>query len=216
VRTNYKNPLIVAITGGIGSGQSTVSSYFQKWHCKVINADLKAKEVIRKDKGLQIELKKAFGESIFFKGNKLNTAKLAEIAFSNELQTQKLNQLVHPRMVESLVEEMEKARFSGRFPLIIIDAALVFEISIEQMFDAIIVVDAPIMERIKRVKERDKMTQRQFKERADKQIPLTDKTKWADFVIQNAGTIEELEKNSRKVYSGLINMQKKTERRKPN
>ena len=216
MRNTYKNSLVIAITGGIGSGQSTVSSHFQQWQCKVINADLKAKEVIRKNKALQAELKKAFGNSIFTANGKLDNARLAAIAFSNEIQTQKLNQLVHPHMVESLVEDMEKARFSGRYPLIIIDAALIFEISIEQMFDGIIVVDAPLKERMMRVKERDNMTQRQFKERADKQIPLSDKVKWADFVIHNDDSLEVLKSRSRKVLNELLKMQKKSAQRKAN
>ena len=216
MRNTYKNSLVIAITGGIGSGQSTVSSYFQQWQCKVINADLKAKEVIRKNKALQSELKKAFGNSIFTANGKLDNARLAAIAFSNEIKTQKLNQLVHPHMVESLVEDMEKARFSGRYPLIIIDAALIFEISIEQMFDGIIVVDAPLKERMMRVKERDNMTQRQFKERADKQIPLSDKVKWADFVINNDDSLEVLKSRSRKVLNELLKMQKKSAQRKAN
>jgi len=216
MQRNYKNPLIVGVTGGIGSGQSTVCSYFRLWKCKVINADLKAKEVIQKNRGLQSELKKTFGNDIFLPNRKLNTKRLAEIAFSNEIQTQKLNQLVHPRMVESLVEDMEKARFSGRFPIIIIDAALIFEISIEQMFDTLLVVNAPVAARMKRVKERDGMTQKQFKERSDKQIPLADKIKWADFVIENDDSVEELKNRTKKVFNALMQMQHKQERKRVN
>lgn len=210
---NYKNPLIIGITGGIGSGQSTVCSFFEQWRCKVINADQKAKEVIQKNRGLQAELKKVFGNDIFFPNRKLNTKRLAELAFANEIQTLKLNQLVHPRMVENLVEEMERARFSGRFPIIIIDAALIFEISIENMFDKIIVVDASPAARMSRVKERDGMTQKRFKERADKQIPLAEKVKWADYVIKNDDTIEALKINTKKVYDDLMRIQKMTKRK---
>ena len=102
----YKNPIIVAITGGIGSGQSTVCNFFKEWRCKVINADLKAKEVIQRDKKLQKELKTAFDRSIFRRDHTLDAKRLAQLAFKDEISTQKLNQLVHPRMVESLVEEM--------------------------------------------------------------------------------------------------------------
>ena len=216
MQRNYKNPLIVGVTGGIGCGQSTVCSYFRQWKCKVINADLKAKEVIQKNRGLQSELKKTFRNDIFIPNRKLNAKRLAEIAFSNEVQTQKLNQLVHPRMVESLVEDMERARFSGRFPMIIIDAALIFEISIEQMFDTILVVDASLAARMKRVKERDGMTQKQFKERSDKQIPLADKIKWADFVIENDESVEELKVRTKKVFNTLMQMQNKQERKRVN
>ena len=200
----YKNPLIVAVTGGIGSGQSTVCSFFKEWHCKVINADVKAKEVIQHDRKLQNELKLAFDRSIFRKDRTLDTKRLAELAFKDEISTQKLNQLVHPRMVESLVEEMEQARFSGKYPIIIIDAALIYEISIENMFDAVIVVDAPVRLREKRVMERDSMTRNEFRSRLNKQIPLEDKVSWADYVIKNDGTVDNLKQKSRTIFNLLM------------
>ena len=200
----YKNPLIVAVTGGIGSGQSTVCSFFKEWHCKVINADVKAKEVIQHDRKLQNELKLAFDRSIFRKDRTLDTKRLAELAFKDEISTQKLNQLVHPRMVESLVEEMEQARFSGKYPIIIIDAALIYEISIENMFDAVIVVDAPVRLREKRVMERDSMTRNEFRSRLNKQIPLEDKVSWADYVIKNDGTVDNLKQKSKTIFNLLM------------
>ncbi|HEM49157.1 MAG TPA: dephospho-CoA kinase [Caldithrix sp.] len=200
----YKNPLIVAVTGGIGSGQSTVCSFLKEWRCKVINADNKAKEVIQHDRKLQNELKSAFDRSIFRKDRTLDTKRLAEFAFKDEISTQKLNQLVHPRMVESLVEEMEQARFSGKYPIIVIDAALIYEISIENMFDAVIVVDAPVRLRERRVMERDKMTRNEFRSRLDKQIPLDDKVSWADYVIKNDGTIDNLKQKTRTIFNLLM------------
>jgi len=214
MRKSYKNPLIIAVTGGIGSGQTTVCNYFEKWGCKIINADQKAKEVIQKDKRLQRELKETFGKEIFSADGKLDAKKLAEQAFRNELETQKLNQLVHPRMVEILIEEMERARFSGKFPLVVIDAALIYEISIEKMFDAIVVVNAPLSQRQQRVRQRDGMNKKQFKERMDRQIPLEDKVKWADYVIENDGTLEELEVRSKKVFQELIRKYEKQRRSK--
>ena len=202
----YNNPKLIAVTGGIGSGQTTVCSFFQKWHCKVINADKKAHEVIQRNKRLQNELTKEFGKDIFTKDKKLNRQLLAERAFKDELYTRKLNQLVHPRMVEVLVEEMEQARFSKRYPLVIIDAALIYEISIESLFDAVVAVDAPLKLRQQRVKERDGMSRKQFNERAEKQIPLEDKVKWADFVINNDCPLDELEKRTREVYEKLLRL----------
>ncbi len=208
----YKNPLIVGVTGGLGSGQSTVAKLMEKGNAKVISADEMAKQAIARNKSLQKDLMKVFGDDIFEKG-RLNRALLAERAFKDITETRKLNQLVHPRMVENIIEAMEKARFSGRYPLIIIDAALIYEISIERNFDAIIVVTASIPNREKRVKERDGMSRQQFRERASKQIPLKDKAAWADFVIENNGTLEELEEKTRKVYKKLMEMQKIKERR---
>ena len=208
MRKRFKNPLIVAVTGGIGSGQSKVCEFFKDWQCKVINADNKAKEVIHRDRKLQNQLVAAFDKSIFRKDHSLDTKRLAQLAFKSEFSIQKLNQLVHPRMVESLVEEMEQARFSGKYPIILIDAALIFEISIENMFDAIIVVDAPVSIREKRVMERDGMTRQEFRSRLGKQIPLEEKVSWADYVIKNDGSLDNLKQKTRTIYNLLIQEQK--------
>ena len=200
----YKDPLIVAVTGGMGSGQSSVCRFFEEWGCMVINADVEAKRVIQQNQALQSDLKNTFGKDVFYRNRKLNTRRLAELAFSDELQTRKLNQLVHPRMVESIIEKMEKARFSGKYPIIIVDAALIYEISIERNFDYIIVVNAPVNIRQQRVFERDKIDRKEFIDRISKQIKLEEKVKWADFVIENKKTLEDLKINSRKVFDTLI------------
>ena len=203
----YNNPLILGVTGGMGSGQSTVCKFFTDWGCKVINADEKARFVIGHSKILQKDLRKVFGNDIFYRDGKLNRARLAELAFKDELQTRKLNQLVHPRMVESLVDEMEKARFSGRYPIIVIDAALIYEISIERIFDEVLVVWAPLNQRQKRVLSRDNLTKEQFFERISKQIDLDEKKDWGDFLIKNNTNMDALEKKTRAVYDKLMSKQ---------
>jgi dephospho-CoA kinase len=208
----YRNPLIIGVTGGMGSGQSSACRVFEELGAHVINADIEAKNVIKRNRALQSDLKKVFGADIFDQNRRLNTKRLAAIAFKDELSTRKLNQLVHPRMVEVLVEKMEKARFSGKYPIIIIDAALIFEISIERNFDYIVVVNAPINHRQKRVYQRDKTPRKDFNARVDKQIDLGDKVKWADFVIENKTTLDDLKKNSEEVFNKLMEIQKGQEK----
>ena len=204
----YKNPLIVAVTGGMGSGQSSVCSFFEEWGGKVISADREAKNAINGNKDLQSDLKKVFGADIFDRHRRLNTKRLAERAFKDDLQTRKLNRLVHPRMVEILIEKMEKARFSGKYPIIVIDAALIFEISIERNFDYIVVVNASLHNRQKRVYLRDKISQKDFNDRAAKQIDLKDKVEWADYVITNNSSLDDLKIASQGVFNKLLAIHK--------
>ncbi len=203
----YKNPLIIAVTGGMGSGQSSVCSFFEEQGAKIINADTEAKNAIKRNKVLQEDIKKVFGRDTFDRKGRLNTKRLAELAFKDELQTRKLNQLVHPRMVEILIEKMEKARFSGKYPIIVIDAALVYEISIERNFDYIVVVNSPVSQRQKRVFLRDKISRKDFNDRVNKQIDLADKVKWADYVINNNSTLDKLKEASQDVYSKILAIQ---------
>jgi len=200
---SYANPKVIAVTGGIGSGQSTVCARLQERGCRIIDVDKKAKQIINKDAALQRELKKVFGEKIFSPDSKLNRKLLAQMAFKDESSTLQLNQLVHPRMVAEVVEEMESARFSGKYPLIVIDAALIYEISIEQMFDAIIVVHASLENRIKRVMERDGLSRREIISRVHRQIPLDDKKQWADFVVDNNGNLDDLNRQTDQIFDKL-------------
>ena len=192
-RKEFKNPKVIGVTGGIGSGQSTVCDIFKKLGCKIVNVDEKAKQVIKKNKTVQNEIKNEFGSKVFFRDGTLNRKLLASIAFEDENKTQLLNKIVHPRMVADVVEEMESARFSGRYPLIIVDAALIYEISIEKLF-----------EHVKRVMQRDNVKKEEVIARMDRQIPLAEKQKWADYVIDNRGEIADLEKQVQKVFDDLV------------
>ena len=203
--TKYTNPKVIAVTGGIGSGQSTVCRIFKNLGCKIIDVDVKAKQIIQKDISIQKELKKAFGNEIFYKDGSLNRKHLAHLAFRDEVKTLELNKIIHPRMVSEVVEEMETARFSQRYPLIIVDAALIFEISIEKMFDSVIVVYAKLNNRIKRVMERDDLKRAEVLARVHRQIPLEDKKNWADFVIDNDGTTDDLKKQVDHIFEELMN-----------
>lgn len=200
----YLDAKIIGVTGGMGSGQSTVCKIMESMGCKVIDVDKKAKQVIAKDKTLQKELKQAFGEEIFTKEGQLDRKLLANIAFNDASKTILLNNLVHPRMVAEVIEEMEQARFSKKYPLIVIDAALIYEISIEQVFDAIIVVYADLKERIQRVMQRDGLKKSEIKARIERQIPLEDKREWADFVIDNNGSLQNLKIQTQKIFNSLV------------
>jgi dephospho-CoA kinase len=212
----YKNCLVVAITGGMGCGQTSVANIFKKLGAYVVNADEMAKKAIDENQQLKKDLKATFGGRIFHRNGRLNRKKLASIVFQDESKLQKLNKLVHPYMVENIIEEVEKARESGRYKIIAVDAALIYEINIENMFDAVIVVAAYMKNRIARIQKRDGHTRKHILDRISKQIPIEDKMKWADFIIENNGTLKELEEKTKVVYEELMKLleQKKKQKEK--
>jgi dephospho-CoA kinase len=199
----YLDTRVVAVTGGIGSGQSTVCEFLAEQGCKIIDVDRKAKQIIDKDTALQQELKKTFGADIFDEKGQLRRRLLASIVFENSDKINQLNHLVHPRLVSEIIEEMEESRFSHKYPLIVVDAALVFELNMEKMFDAILVVDCTLDKRMERVMQRDGQSRAEIMARVKRQIPLEDKARWASHVVDNNGSLEDLKKQTLQVYEKL-------------
>lgn len=204
-----QEPLIIAVTGGMGCGQSTVCKFLRRQGVKVINADQAAKQEIESNPEIKSELKNAFGSKVFYHNGKLNRKYLARIAFSDEAKTQRLNRIVHPQMVSRIIEMIEEARESGKYKIIAVDAALIYELNLESMFDAVVVVIARLKQRIERVKARDKLSEKEIVDRINKQLPIHEKVKWADFVVYNYADMSKLEQNSRRLYRSLLDLWKK-------
>lgn len=204
-----KNMAIIAVTGGMGCGQSTVCEFLSRMGVKVIDADLVARKEIERNEELKKELKQAFGRKIFYGNAKLNRKLLAKIAFSDEAKTSRLNRIVHPWMVAKVIDLIEQIRDTRSYSLVAVDAALIYELNLEKMFDAVIVVSSKMENRLERIRKRDKLSNKEIRERINKQIPLEDKAQWADFVIENNGDLNSLENYTKHTYSKLQNFLKR-------
>ena len=202
-----RRPAVVAITGGMGTGQTTVCQFLQKLGARTINADIVAKREIETNPQLQKELKKTFGAKIFYRNGKLNRKLLAKLAFSDEAKTVRLNKIVHPQMVSRIIDMIEESRESGKYKLIVVDAALIYELSLEHMFDAVVVVTSKMKNRLERIKARDQLSDKEISDRMSKQIPIEDKMHWGDYVIENNESLEVLEKKTVKLYHDLKRLQ---------
>lgn len=194
---------VIAVTGGMGCGQSTVCNFLERMGARVINADIEAKREIESNPEIKKELRSAFGGRVFYQNGKLNRKYLVQIAFSDVAKTQRLNKIVHPQMVSRVIEKIESARESGKYKIIAVDAALVYEINLEHMFDAVVVVAAKMKDRIERIKQRDRLSEKEVINRINKQIPIDEKKKWADFVVNNYSSLEKLEELTRDLYRKL-------------
>jgi dephospho-CoA kinase len=200
-----KRAKIVAVTGGIGSGQSTVSRMLaENYPCKVVNADLVAKQIIDTNPDVKELLAEAFGAAIFDKNGILLRREFAALVFTDKNKIQQLNTIVHPYLVSEFITAMEDGQASDTHKLIVIDAALIYEMAIEKYFDFIVVVYAPKQQRIKRVQERDRLTRSEILHRMENQFDLNEKRAWADFVVDNSYGMDELTQAVEKLYQQLI------------
>jgi len=174
--------LRIGITGGIGSGKTTVSKVFEILEIPVFYADDVAKSVMQTDELLVKNIKKAFGSQTYNSDQALNRKYLADIVFNDEQKLAKLNQLVHPAVFRAFDEWLAVQRKS---PYILKEAALLFESGSYKLCDKNILVTAPEELKIKRVVQRDNISAGDVKARMNKQFTEAQGMKLADFVIRN-------------------------------
>ncbi len=182
----------IGLTGGIGSGKSTVADFLRKKGIKVFDADRLAKELMTSDEELKRELIKEFGEETF-SGGELNREYLANTVFVNPAKVEKINSIVHPAVKNKLTSLMNKELEKSN--LVAAEAALIFEADMTEMFDYIWVVTADEEIRIKRVMERSGLSREEIIKRMENQIPEKEKISRADFVFYNNDSVEKLEEN---------------------
>jgi dephospho-CoA kinase len=172
--------LKIGLTGGIGSGKSTVAKVFEILNVPVYYADAASKRLYHTDAALMRSLKEHFGEEIY-ENNQLNRSRLAQLVFNNPDQLNLLNSLVHPLTIRD-AEEWIKQQTA---PYIIKEAALLFESGSVRSLDYVIGVQAPQPLRIQRVMDRDGSTHDEVLARIHRQMDEDIKMKLCDFLILN-------------------------------
>jgi len=171
---------VIGLTGGIGSGKTTVAKMFIELGVPVYFADIEAKKIMVNSKNVKNKLIDEFGEDTYLNGE-LNKKYLAEIVFNNKEQLSAINNIVHPEVENHFKKWLE----DQHAPLVIQENALIFENNKQNDFDRIITVTAPLQVRIQRVKDRDKVTSDQILDRIKNQLDEEFKIKNSNFVIHN-------------------------------
>lgn len=174
--------LKVGITGGIGSGKTTVSQVFETWGIPVYYADLESKKLVETDNSLKAEIIKVFGEAAY-KNGIYQRQYMAPIVFESSEKRNQLNALIHPATIRHAARWMELQSS----PYTIKEAALIFESGSEQQLDFIIGVTASIETRIRRVMQRDKLDREAVMARIQSQMDEEEKMNRCDTVLLNDG-----------------------------
>ncbi len=195
---------IIGVTGGIGSGKSTVSRMLQDKGAYVFDADTVAKELLDTNRDLQQELIDEFMDDIVGADGNIVKSKLARIGFSNQANQEMLNEIVHPFVIQANEKVLEKVRQRGDVEMYVVDAPLLFEAEMHLRCDYSILVYTRLKIRLERALKRGNLSREEILRRIDLQMPEEEKMELADFVIENNGTEQELASEVDKVYREIV------------
>jgi len=192
---------IIGLTGGIGSGKSSVLEIFKKIGISTYNADESAKKIINSDKKIIYSIKQLFGEDIYDE-NELNSKLVSKIVFNDKEKLKSLNLIIHP----AVAIDFDNFCFKHRDETYIVkEAAIIFETKTENLFNKIIYVKAPKEIRIDRVMQRDNLSRDDVLNRIQNQINETSIIDKCDFIIDNIN-FTELEEKVLEIHNTLISL----------
>jgi len=195
--------LVVGLTGGIASGKTVVSKMLKDLGALIIDADEVSREVVAPKTRCWEKLVSSFGKEILQEDLTLDRKKLADRVFNNPEELLTLNSLIHPEIMERIDYRLIAIKEKNPEAIVIIDAALIIETEMYAKYDKLIVVCAGEKTQIERILHRDKLSQDEAKKRIHSQLPLRDKIKIADFVIENEGTLSKTKEQVEKVFNTI-------------
>ncbi|GAQ18922.1 dephospho-CoA kinase [Oceanobacillus picturae] len=182
--------LIIGLTGSIASGKSTVSLMFHDLNVPVIDADKISREVVNPHEDAYNKIVDTFGNSILQDDKTIDRAKLGEIIFNDHVMREKLNNIVHPAVRERMLAKRDALVKAG-VPTVVLDIPLLFESNLTHLVDKTLVISVTESVQLTRLMTRNGYNEQEARQRIQSQIPITEKVKMADAVIDNNGTKQE-------------------------
>ena len=195
--------LKAGLTGGLACGKTSVSEALESWGCYVIHADEIGHEVLGPGGEAYGPVVQEFGENVLSEDGTIDRRKLAALVFHNPERLARLNAIVHPPVVRR--EEQLAAEFFARDPhgIAVTEAAILIETGSYRRFDKLILVFCAQEQQIERALRREGSAEADIRARIERQMPLEEKRKYADFVIDTSGSKEETLRQTRAVYEAL-------------
>ena len=200
--------LIVGLTGGIVSGKSTVALMFKDLGAKIVDADKLGHSVILPHRPAWKKIVKIFGKDILQNDLIIDRKKLGKIVFANQSLLKKLNEITHPEIIKIIKKEIDSAKNKthSQQKILIIDAALIYEAKIDRLMDKVIVVYIDESEQIKRLIKRNNLSKDEVLQRIKSQMPMKEKIKMADYVIDNSNSLNTTREQVEKTWQELMSL----------
>jgi len=193
---------VIGLTGGIGSGKSTVSQLLHELGAVVLDADRIGHEAYKPNTETWLEVVSVFGRQILTSNGEIDRRRLAQIVFSDPESLARLNQIVHPRMYEMMKTKIEEFRRQG-VKVVVLEAAILLEADWTPLVDEVWVTVAPEHEVVKRTVERTGLPEEQVIARIRSQLSSEERTKHANVIINNDGSIDELKVKIKELWDRI-------------
>ena len=194
--------ILVGLTGTIGAGKSTAGRLFEGWGARRIDTDEMAREVVRPGRPAFERIRATWGKGVLAPDGSLDRAALRRIVAGDPGARRELEHIVHPAVLELLEERLEEARAAGT-AIAVIEVPLLFETDLDELCDVVVTVDAPLEERKRRIGSAGRMSEEEFVALDGAQMPAEEKGRHADIVVENAGSLEELEEAARRAWERI-------------
>lgn len=199
-QSQNKKKIILGVTGSFGSGKTTLAGIFGSFGAGVLNADSIAHQVILPRKKAYYKIVSLFGRGMLKKNGFIDRKKLSQVVFKKNAALKQLNKIVHPQVIKVIRRQIKESKKK----IIVLDAPLLIEAGLTGMVDSLIVVKINRRTQIKRLRKKLLLTRSQILARIKQQMPLEEKLRLADFVIDNNGTLEETKKQVKAIIRRLF------------
>jgi dephospho-CoA kinase len=196
--------LLVGLTGGIATGKSTVSEMFRQLGCEVIDADLLAREVVAPGEPALAQIAEEFGRDVLQPDGALDRKKLGAIVFADPARRRQLEQITHPAIRDRFLRRLADLEARGFSGIVLWDAPVMIESGGDKDMEKLVVVATDEATQTARLRGRDTIDAAEADRKIKSQMPVAEKAKLADYVIDNAGDRVGTERQVREVHAALL------------
>jgi len=196
--------VVIGVTGGVGTGKSTVANIFKQLGAVVLDADAMAHQAMEPKRLAWRHIVKAFGEGILNEDQTVNRRQLASLVFQDEQRRKRLERIIHPRVLRLMKQQLHRLRRSRRVKAVVLDVPLLVEAGGQPIVDALVVVTAPPEVQRERLKKKYGWSDEETTARMDAQLELSAKVALADHVVDNADGVDTTRTQVKRIWNQLV------------